>query len=257
MTRWVWGLLGVLWMPVAWAAPDVTMSITPSATAGATITATDENTRNAEIGSKYNSHTHTDISQTASTLNIGVASGGTTLASTGALTLEGATADGFEVTVQATDPTADATLNLNLNNLTTARTVVVPNANSVFLPTGAAFFMLTGSCPSGTTDITATYADKFIRIHATQGTTAGADTHTHAAGSYAGPSHTHTGSTSEDNVRPSAGTSNKDIATGAANNAPHNHPFTTDAGGTGTVTGTSASGSNVPAYVTMKLCQVD
>ncbi len=46
-------------------------------------------------------------------------------------------------------------------------------AGAVLLPTGAAFFMLTGSCPSGTTDITATYSNKFVKINATQGTSSG------------------------------------------------------------------------------------
>ena len=41
------------------------------------------------------------------------------------------------------------------------------------LPSGAIYFMLTGACPTGTTDVSATYANKFIKINATQGTSSG------------------------------------------------------------------------------------
>lgn len=55
----------------AHAVPSNTMSITPTATAGSTITAADENTRNNEISGKYNAHSHTDIGQVNNTLNLG------------------------------------------------------------------------------------------------------------------------------------------------------------------------------------------
>jgi len=64
-------LVLLLLQPVVWAAPDNTMSITPSATAGSSITASDENTRNGTVAITYNSHSHTDISQVANTLNVG------------------------------------------------------------------------------------------------------------------------------------------------------------------------------------------
>ena len=47
MRRGWLGLLGLfLWPMAAFGAPDTTMSITPSASAGTTILAADENTRN-------------------------------------------------------------------------------------------------------------------------------------------------------------------------------------------------------------------
>lgn len=56
----------------AWSAPDQTMSISPSATAGTTITASDENSRNSSISTPYNAHSHNDISSTtANTFNLG------------------------------------------------------------------------------------------------------------------------------------------------------------------------------------------
>lgn len=54
-----------------YAAPSNTMSITPAAVDGTTITAADENSRNNEISTKYNAHSHTDISQLANTVNLG------------------------------------------------------------------------------------------------------------------------------------------------------------------------------------------
>ena len=64
-------LILLLAQQVASAAPDTTMAISPSATAGSTITASDENTRNNAVSSAYNTHSHTDISQVANTLNVG------------------------------------------------------------------------------------------------------------------------------------------------------------------------------------------
>ncbi len=62
----------LLWLPQGWTAPDQTMSITPTATSGATITASDENTRNNNISTPFNAHSHTDISTTsANTFNVG------------------------------------------------------------------------------------------------------------------------------------------------------------------------------------------
>lgn len=45
----------------AHAVPDNTMSITPAATSGTTITAADENDRNSDVSTTYNAHSHTDI----------------------------------------------------------------------------------------------------------------------------------------------------------------------------------------------------
>lgn len=102
--------------------------------------------------------------------------------------------------------------------------------------------------PTGWTDQSTTYDAHFIRIDdGTPLTTGGTNTHTHAAGSYAGPSHTHTFTTG--GVSFGGGGS---LTAGALDTA-HTHSGTTDAGGTGAVTGTSASGDNVPVYVQMKM----
>lgn len=125
------------------------------------------------------------------------------------------------------------------------------------LPSGAVFFMVTGSCPAWTTDVSVTYSNLFVRINATQGTLAGSDTHTHTAGTYVGPSHTHTvpysGWTGQ-NINGSngqiVGWTITTLAAFTADNA-------TGSGGSGAITGTSTASSNVPSYLSAKLCQVN
>ena len=56
------------------AAPSNTLSVSPSASSGQTITASDENSRNNTITSTYNAHTHTDITQLG-TITTGVWNG--------------------------------------------------------------------------------------------------------------------------------------------------------------------------------------
>jgi len=55
----------------AFAAPSTLMSITPAATDGSVIEAGDENTRNSNVSTPYNAHTHTDITSVGNTLSLG------------------------------------------------------------------------------------------------------------------------------------------------------------------------------------------
>ena len=64
-------LLSLLIPSVSWAAPSSSLTIDPAAVAGNTITAADENDRNNDVTTAYNSHDHTDISQVGNTLNVG------------------------------------------------------------------------------------------------------------------------------------------------------------------------------------------
>jgi hypothetical protein len=66
-TTKLWAIFSILLMasPVL-ASPDTTLSITPSATAGSTITAADENDRNNDIATAFNAHSHLDISAMSS-----------------------------------------------------------------------------------------------------------------------------------------------------------------------------------------------
>src|SRR3990167_2292282 len=125
------------------------------------------------------------------------------------------------------------------------------------LPAGAVFFMVTGNCPAWTSDVSTTYANLFVRINATQGTLAGSDTHTHTAGTYVGPSHTHsvpysgwTGQNINGANGQIVGWTISTLAAFTADNA-------TGSGGSGAATGTSGSSSNVPSFVSMRSCRVD
>ena len=121
------------------------------------------------------------------------------------------------------------------------------------LPAGAVFFMLTGTCPSWTTDISSTYANYFIRVNATPATIGGADTHTHTAGSLSGTAHTHSFTSGNANESPTGGG-----GTGASNMGPsHTHSGSTTSGGGGAITGLSDSGNSVPVFISMRLCQVN
>lgn len=100
--------------------------------------------------------TFTALTSTGDTV-IGNAAADALTINSNTITFEGATTDAFHDILTITDPTA--------NN-----TITIPNANSVTLPTGAIFYMISGSCPAGTTDVSSTYSNKFIKINATAGT---------------------------------------------------------------------------------------
>lgn len=125
----------------------------------------------------------------------------------------------------------------------------------VKLPAGAVFFMLTGSCPTGTTDVTATYSNKFIKINATQGTSSGtvltgtADSHTLTTAEI--PSHLHTYA-----EWATASGSNPRILAGTDNNGSSSNTSSTGGGGGHTHTLSSAT-TLEPSSITCKMCLVD
>ena len=127
------------------------------------------------------------------------------------------------------------------------------------LPAGAVFFMVTGTCPSWTTDVSATYANLFERINSTQGTTAGTNTHSHGAGTYIGTAHTH--SLPRDGWTegtPGTVSGRLTVQEGATlTHAPANADNVSGSGGGGATTGTSASADNIPQHITMRACRVD
>jgi len=132
----------------------------------------------------------------------------------------------------------------------------LPSANIDCFKTGDLIFSTVSTSRTGWTNVSSTYSNKFIRINATPLTQSGSDTHTHAAGSFVGPSHTHSvpaSSTGWGYGTPVAG--GLVTSAGGANVATIDKA--TAAGGTGSITGTSASGNNVPAYVTVSVFQRD
>ncbi len=132
--------------------------------------------------------------------------------------------------------------------------VQLPAANSVTLPSGAVFFMITGSCPTGTTDVTSTYSNKFIKINATQGTSSGtvltgtSDSHTLTTTEM--PAHTHGAGYS------ASGSAGSLYSIGGAVAAPEVLTSSTGSGGGHTHTLSSAT-TLEPSSITMKCCQVN
>lgn len=227
---------------------------------------------NAEFDNILN-HTiaNADISSTAaivgSKLDLAIPGviGGTTPAagSFTTMTINGATTIG--------DAVAD-TLQINANTINfegnTAdgfeQTLIIKSgadSNGVLLPTGAVFFMITGTCPTGTTDVSATYSNKFIKINATAGTSSGtvftntSDSTTLTAAQSGLPAHTHT---VDSNVSGSSFGSNTLANTNSASDTPRT---TSSTGGSAASSGHTHTGSSAttlePSSVTMVLCQVD
>jgi hypothetical protein len=112
--------------------------------------------------------------------------------------------------------------------------------------------------PSGWTDVSSTYDNRFIRISSgTALVTAGSDTHDHAAGTYSVSSHVH-GLSGGGNTGTESGTLTAQIGDGDSTTFPglnHTHPMGSGStqGATAGITGTSATGNNVPAYVQVKV----
>ena len=112
--------------------------------------------------------------------------------------------------------------------------------------------------PDGFSDVSATYADKFIRVSATALSTGGANTHTHTATTDSHtlteaemPAHTHSFY-----AHPGTGLTCT-VRTGDAGsgNSGANDTSSTGGGGGHTHTVTTAAGDNVPAYFTLKMFQ--
>lgn len=155
---------------------------------------------------------------------------------------------GAAVSSSASIPYASLSLANSIVNSDISTTAAISpskiSAGGGVLPSGAVYFMITGSCPTGTTDVSGTYSNLFIRINSTAGSTGGSDTHTHTAGTFAVSGNT--GDVVQQGI--STATDGVNIGDQHRNQIA---PFSAS------VTGTSASGNNVPAYVTMKACQVN
>lgn len=141
---------------------------------------------------------------------------------------------------------------------------IVPSdiaAGAVLLPTGAIFFMVSGSCPNNTTDVSATYSNKFVKINATPATSSGVvltgttDSTTLTAAQSGLPAHTHT--IALNNVNGSPGDSVvRNAAAGGGDTG-----TTASTGGSAAASGHTHTLSTAttlePSSITMKACQVN
>jgi len=114
-------ILGLCFTTNAESTPSNTMSITPAAVDAATIEASDENTRNNTITTTFNNHDHTDISQTANTLQVGDGTAGNK-------TIEAGNADGSQPYIRYDDTNNVWTVTQDGSN---AQTIVTMTGTSV------------------------------------------------------------------------------------------------------------------------------
>ena len=138
-----------------------------------------------------------------------------------------------------------------------ATSTITDDANKL-VPTGAIILWAGGSCPTGYARLSS-LDGKFLVSDTNYNPAAGGSntkdlSHTHGPGSYAGPSHTHTLPGEDVNFGGSGPVDDWRIPNQAVGGG------VTNAGGTGPVTGTSATGGSAsldirPAYATILLCQ--
>lgn len=145
----------------------------------------------------------------------------------------------------------------NSLNFDTGSAWVTAQTSGILLPSGAAFFMLSGACPTGSTDISATYSNKFPKINATAGTSSGVVLTGTSDSTVLDvtqiPAHAHT-----INVNQGAGGgSNSTVWNNQA--ATQTADVTSDStgGGGGHTHTLSAATTLEPSSVTFKLCQVN
>lgn len=125
--------------------------------------------------------------------------------------------------------------------------------NGLLMPSGAVFFMVSGSCPAGSTDVSATYANKFVKINSTQGTSSGVvltgTTDSHVLDITEIPAHTHTYNAP---TSPGAGGSGASYS-----GTPSSTASGSAGGGLGHTHTISSATTLEPSSVTMRSCQVN
>jgi len=161
----------------------------------------------------------------------------------------GATVD--KVKAYAKDISAKAELHLQDED---GNVVIVTRAGKIAIDSvfrsSDLLHTFSSTIPTNFTDITSTYNGKFLRVSTgTAETTGGADTHTHGAGSYTVPSHNHGGGATPIS-QAGIGSATDGVNIGDQH---REQTATIPTQAAATITGTSASNDNVPAYVQCKL----
>ncbi|MEW6008876.1 MAG: hypothetical protein AB1629_04500 [Candidatus Omnitrophota bacterium] len=147
---------------------------------------------------------------------------------------------------------------LPANNPTQANQAVRKAYVDSVIPSGTIILFSGGSCPAGYTRLSALDGKFLVGGVNYNPTAGGSNSHTHAAGSYAGPSHTHTVPASTGNWGPAPGGTNVNnnlLAENGYGRATQDLP--TAASGTGAIVGTSATADSRPEFATILCCQKD
>lgn len=164
--------------------------------------------------------------------------------------------------IRATLPTAGSQGRIvfltsdNSLNIDTGSAWVKVGTSGILMPSGSVFFMITGSCPTGSTDVSSTYSNKFLKINSTAGTSSGVvltgTTDSHVLSTAEIPAHTHTVDT---NIGGSAFGSTT-IAN--SNGATDTQRTSSSTGGGGGHTHTISTATTLePSSVTVKACMVN
>lgn len=142
------------------------------------------------------------------------------------------------------------------NLATPITTSTIQDDANALVPSGAIILWTQAACPVGYTRVTI-YDGRFLVASDTAGSVGGSNTHTHSAGSYRGPSHTHPhngggmqcmGWNASAGGPGPCGTTNAVRGSNFLGNS-------TGGGGTRSVTGVSATADNRPEFMTILLCK--
>ena len=136
------------------------------------------------------------------------------------------------------------------------KTSGITDDDNSLVPTGAIILWNSATCPSGYTRLSA-YDGKFLVGSATPGSPGGSNAHTHSAGTYTGPSHTHSVPYSGWGAYTTNGQAGQLVLWSTTSLGAAQGNNTSGPGGDGPVTGTSASADSRPEFMTLLLCQKD
>lgn len=157
--------------------------------------------------------------------------------------------------ISAADINANASIAYSQLSLTASIKQSDIATGGFLMPSGAVFFMATGSCPSGTTDVSSTYANKYVKINSTQLTSSGVvltgTTDSHTLSTAEVPSLTYT-------VAADSGANPSTTSFLGRSGSPSGTFTGNTSGGGGGHTHTISSATTLePSSITMKACQVN
>lgn len=129
---------------------------------------------------------------------------------------------------------------------------IADDANAL-VPSGAIILWEDAGCPAGYTRLSA-YDGKFLVASAAAGSTGGSNTHTHGAGSYVIPSHSHSDEPHFHTYYSDGNADFRSTSPPAGTTTTHGG---TNSGGGGSVAGASGTADSRPEFRTVLLCKKD